>query len=31
MSDLLVLGGGAVLIALFCLWIWWEYKRDTEK
>jgi len=31
MSDLLILGGGALLVTMFCFWIWIEYKRDTEK
>ena len=31
MSDLLILGGGALLVIMVCFWIWIEYKRDTER
>jgi len=29
--DLVILGGGALLVIMFCFWIWIEYKRDTER
>ena len=31
MGDLLILGGGALIVAMVCFWIWIEYKRDTER